>query len=130
MDNAISIGSGAMADASVTTWTGRKRGASVNDEGEGCAGRSARSFQRHQYSCFGLYPSRRANFSALSSPLSSHRSTRLAHSAFVAIASSFVAMCTGNRPRRGGTMALVGRLRRAAAIQNLEAAQRLIQEAV
>lgn len=51
LGSAISIGSGATADASVTTWTGRKRGASVNDDGEGCEGRSARSFQRHQYSC-------------------------------------------------------------------------------
>lgn len=97
LGSAISSGSNAIADASVTTWTGRKRGASVNDDSEGCEGRSARSFQRHHYSCFGLYPSRRANFSALS-PLRSHRSTRLAHSALVAITSCFVVMGTGNRP--------------------------------
>jgi hypothetical protein len=50
LGSAISIGSGATNEASATTWTGRNRGGS----GDGCAGSSARSFQLHQYSCFGL----------------------------------------------------------------------------
>ncbi|XXT19477.1 FAD-dependent oxidoreductase [Sorangium sp. So ce429] len=69
------------------------------------AASQAPRFQRHQYSCFGLYPSRRANFSALS-PLRSHRSTRSAQSTLVAIASSFVAIGTGSRRRTDGHDAL------------------------
>lgn len=75
--------------------------ASVDDDGEDCVGQSARRFQGHQYSCFGLYPSCRANFSTLN-PIRSYHSTRLAHSALVAVASSFVAFWTGNRRRPDG----------------------------
>lgn len=67
----------------LTTRTGRKSSGDAVDEDAGVVG-EVRSFQRHQTSRFAMRCSRAAKAAALR-PLASHRATRSAHSARLAI---------------------------------------------
>ena len=81
-----------------STCTGRNRSGGGHDDD---SGGDERSRHRHQYSCFALNRSRAPNASALS-PLFSHRSTRFAHSARVAIVTSRADASRDNRRSGAG----------------------------